>query len=103
VLRAIVADLRHGRPVGAIAAGFHAAVASLIADLADRWRAETAIQQVALSGGVFQNVLVTRLAQAELVSRGFSVLTHRLVPPNDGGLALGQAVIAGHAGAVAEA
>ena len=57
-------------------------------------RAATGLRQVALSGGVFQNVLVTRLARTALAKQGFSVLTHHLVPPNDGGLALGQTVVA---------
>jgi hydrogenase maturation protein HypF len=94
VLRAIVADLRQGRPVGAIAAAFHVAVASLIVEVAAQVRAATGLRQVALSGGVFQNVLVTRLARTALTEQGFSVLTHHLVPPNDGGLALGQTVVA---------
>jgi hydrogenase maturation protein HypF len=98
VLRAIVADLRDGRPVSAMASAFHVAVAQLIADAADQLRATTGISCVALSGGVFQNVLVTRLARAECERRQLRVLTHHLVPPNDGGLALGQAVIAGGAG-----
>jgi hydrogenase maturation protein HypF len=49
---------------------------------------------VALSGGVFQNRLLFRLTMAALQKEGFDVLTHRLVPPNDGGISLGQAVIA---------
>jgi len=49
---------------------------------------------VALSGGVFQNRLLLRLTTAALQKEGFDVLTHRLVPPNDGGVSLGQAVIA---------
>jgi hydrogenase maturation protein HypF len=94
VLRAIVADLRRGCPVGAISAAFHVAVASLIVEVAAQVRAATGLRQVALSGGVFQNVLVTRLARTALDEQGFSVLTHHLVPPNDGGLALGQTVVA---------
>ena len=95
VLRAMIDDLRRGGAPGAIAAGFHLAVAELIAEVADRLREETGIDRVALSGGVFQNVLLLRLARAALAARHLQVLTHRLVPPNDGGLALGQAAVAG--------
>jgi hydrogenase maturation protein HypF len=95
VLRAIIDDLRHGCAPGSIAAGFHVAVAQLIADTAVRLREETDIERVALSGGVFQNVLLLRLTRAALAARHLQVLTHRLVPPNDGGLALGQVAVAG--------
>jgi hydrogenase maturation protein HypF len=98
VLRAIVDDLRNGWPVGAVAAGFHSAVARLIGETADELRRRTGIRRVALSGGVFQNVFLVRLARAELTRRHLEVLTHHVVPPNDGGLALGQAAIAGHRG-----
>jgi hydrogenase maturation protein HypF len=96
VLAAMVADLRGGQEAGAVAAGFHRAVARLIGEAAEDNRRRTGIDQVALSGGVFQNVLLVTLATQELASRGFGVLTHRLVPPNDGGLALGQAAVAGY-------
>lgn len=96
VWRALIEDLRQGHEVGAMAAGFHVAVAHLIADMADAAQLATGIDQVALSGGVFQNAVLTRLARSQLSARGMRVLTHRLVPPNDGGLALGQAVIAGY-------
>jgi hydrogenase maturation protein HypF len=56
-------------------------------------RQKSGARRLALSGGVFQNVLLLRLARSELAARGHHVLTHRLVPPNDGGLALGQAVV----------
>ncbi len=95
VLRELVADLRRGAGTGAMAAGFHGAVAHVIGDAAERQRVRKGIDVVALSGGVFQNALLLGLARRELEARDFRVLTHRIVPPNDGGLALGQAAIAG--------
>ncbi len=95
VLRAIVADLRAGVAPGAIAAGFHFAVARLVGELATEIAGPMGLRRAALSGGVFQNVLLVRLTRAELQGRGFEVLTHRIVPPNDGGLALGQVVVTG--------
>ncbi len=101
VLRALVDDLRRGADTGAMAGGFHAAVARVIGDAAERQRVRAGIDVVALSGGVFQNVLLLGLARRELEARHFHVLTHRVVPPNDGGLALGQAAIAGFRAAAA--
>jgi hydrogenase maturation protein HypF len=94
VLAAIVDDVRGSVPAGTIAARFHAAVATMIVEVAERLRERTGITTVGLSGGVFQNVTLTHAAATALGEREFDVLTHRLVPPNDGGLALGQAVIA---------
>ncbi len=102
-LRAMVADLRHGAGSGAMAAGFHGAVARVIGDAAERQRVRTGIDVVALSGGVFQNALLLGLARDELEARHFQVLTHRVVPPNDGGLALGQAAVAGYRAAAGKA
>jgi hydrogenase maturation protein HypF len=96
--RGMIDDLRQGVPTGAIAAGFHLAVARMIAGTADRLRTETGLTRVALSGGVFQNALLVQLTRAELAARQLQVLTHRVVPTNDGGLALGQAVVAGYRG-----
>jgi hydrogenase maturation protein HypF len=98
VLAAMVADLRGGHGAGVVAAGFHSAVARLMGEVAAETRRRTGIDRVALSGGVFQNVLLVELARQELSAREFEVLTHRLVPPNDGGLALGQAAVAGYRG-----
>ncbi len=93
VIRAIVADWRAGVGAPVIAARFHNAVSALILTLSRRLREQHGLNTVALSGGVFQNVtLLARTAQ-RLRADGFEVLVHRLVPPNDGGLALGQAVI----------
>jgi len=95
VLRALVADLRAGMATGVMASGFHAAVARVVADAAAREHARTGIDVVALSGGVFQNLVLVGMARRALEARGLVVLTHRVVPPNDGGLALGQAAVAG--------
>jgi hydrogenase maturation protein HypF len=97
----MIDDIRNGCPVGAMAAGFHHAVAQLIVDLAVDVRQRTGLERVALSGGVFQNVLLLRLARAALSARQFRVLAHGVVPPNDGGLALGQAAVVGRRGATA--
>lgn len=96
VLRAIVDDLRAGVPVGEIALAFHEAVADVVLTLARRLRDERRTHVVAMSGGVFQNALLTVMCSSRLRSDGFLALTHYLVPPNDGGLALGQAFVAGH-------
>ena len=73
---------------------FHAGLARLIAAGALMCREKTAIDHCALSGGVFQNTLLLKLVKKQLEKYGFNILHHRLVPPNDGGLALGQAAIA---------
>lgn len=101
LLAAIAYDVRRSVPVHDIAAGFHHAVALMIADVAEPLAQRSGIDQVALSGGVFQNVLLLELARSELAHRGLTVLVHRVVPPNDGGLALGQAAVAGYLAGVA--
>jgi hydrogenase maturation protein HypF len=95
VLHAIVADTRAGVTAGVIGARFHHAVANLIVDFAETERDTS--RTVALSGGVFQNAVLLRLSVTMLRDRGFNVITHRRVPPNDGGIALGQLLI-GNAG-----
>jgi hydrogenase maturation protein HypF len=93
VIRQIASDVLGGVPPDVVAARFHAAVTTLIADLADRCRAQTGLDVVALGGGVFQNALLVAEAERALRDRGFTVLRPRLLPPNDGGIALGQLVI----------
>ena len=98
LLAELVECLVAGAPAPALALGFHHAVAGVAAASARRVREQRSYDgPVALSGGVFQNALLTRLTRSRLDDDGFVVLTHRLVPPNDGGLSLGQAVITGHA------
>lgn len=93
-VRAVAADLNAGVRVPAISARFHETLGQLILETCRRARAERRVETVALSGGCFQNRLLTERAQALLQSDGFEVLLHRRVPPNDGGVALGQAAIA---------
>ncbi len=93
----MLADLRARRAAGVIAARFHNGVAEMVAQVAGHLRDEHGIEQAALSGGVWQNATLLNKTVACLQRAGLGVLLHRQVPPNDGGVALGQAVIALHA------
>jgi hydrogenase maturation protein HypF len=91
---AIIEDLYQRVSKAPISARFHNTVAHMIFDMCRSIAKETGINRVALSGGVFQNRLLLRKVVPLLESTGFSVLTHKQVPCNDGGISLGQAVIA---------
>jgi hydrogenase maturation protein HypF len=93
--RAIVADLLGGAEAGTISARFHRTLAWMVAEVCVLLRNATGLELVVLSGGVFQNRLLTETVAPLLTRGGFEVLTHSRVPPNDGGLSLGQAMIAG--------
>jgi hydrogenase maturation protein HypF len=90
----IVRDVVAGRPVGFIAAAFHNTVAAIVVEACRRVRAEERLDRVCLTGGTFQNLYLLEHAVAGLRSNGFEVFLHAKVPPNDGGISLGQAVIA---------
>jgi hydrogenase maturation protein HypF len=94
LLHSLVNDRRAGVPLGQIAARFHNGVAAVVAEVARQMRVEFEVNEVALSGGVWQNVRLLTLAVKLLEVDGFTVYTHHDVPPNDGGVALGQAVVA---------
>ena len=94
LVRAAARDLGAGVSAPVIAARFHNGVAALIEDTCVTLRGHRGLDTVALSGGVFQNLLLAGRVVSALEARGFRVLTHRRVPCNDGGISLGQAVIA---------
>jgi hydrogenase maturation protein HypF len=90
----IVAEVRGGTPVGMIAARFHNTVAEAIVEVCRRLRAEEKLNRVCLSGGTFQNIKLLARTVAGLRQLEFKVFMHAQVPPNDGGISLGQAVVA---------
>ncbi|ERT03596.1 hypF domain protein, partial [Lyngbya aestuarii BL J] len=91
---ALLADLRQNLPVGMMAAKFHFGLAEAISTMVERLSFETEFHQVILTGGVFQNQILLTQVRERLMSKNLEVLTHSQVPSNDGGLSLGQAVIA---------
>ena len=92
--RALLGDLRAGVDVPRMAARFHNGIADAVVRLCRLAREHSGLNVVALSGGVFQNAMLLERVVAGLRRAGFTVYAHRRVPPNDGGLALGQAAIA---------
>ena len=94
IIQGVVIDIENGFSIATISAKFHMTLIKLFSDLCGNLKKETGISRVALSGGCFQNaILLKGLAQA-LETNGFHVLTHEKVPANDGGICLGQAIIA---------
>jgi hydrogenase maturation protein HypF len=90
----VVEDLAAGTGRSIIAARFHNGVAGLITDCCLRLRERHGLSTVALSGGVFQNLLLLHATVGQLEAHGFVVMVHSRVPCNDGGISLGQAVVA---------
>lgn len=95
LIRAVVADLDAGTSAARVGGRFHLALAAAIEEACVRIRESTRLDTVALSGGCFQSRLLTELAVARLERAGFEVLLHARVPAGDGGIALGQAAVAG--------
>ena len=98
LVRGVVEDLLAGVDAARIAGRFHASLADVLVRTCRRLRERSGLDRVALSGGVFQNLRILRSAIDGLGRAGFEVYTHHQVPPNDGGLALGQAAIAARRG-----
>ena len=95
LVRAVADDLIAGTSRAVIAARFHNGVAAVIEECCTLLREQHGLMVVALSGGVFQNLLLCNEVIGRLTARGFDVLVHSQVPCNDGGISLGQAVVAG--------
>ncbi|MGH9070029.1 MAG: Sua5/YciO/YrdC/YwlC family protein, partial [Acidimicrobiales bacterium] len=94
LLAAVLDDIGRGVDPALVAAGFHEGLGRGAAGLATRLADERGLDTVALSGGVFQNARLTDIIEDSLLEAGLKVLVHGLVPPNDGGISVGQAAIA---------
>ncbi|UUN30948.1 carbamoyltransferase HypF [Streptomyces sp. FIT100] len=94
LLAAAADDVRAGTPAALIAARFHSAVARLVRTVCGTARERHGLDVVLLTGGVFANTLLSSACALGLREDGFTVLRHHRIPPNDGGLALGQLVVA---------
>ena len=94
LVRAVVADLQKGTEAGAVAWRFHAGLAESWIAMAEAVRRDTGLGRVCLSGGSCNNRLLAERMETGLQERGFEVFVHRQVPPGDGGLCLGQALVA---------
>ncbi|HEY9824941.1 MAG TPA: carbamoyltransferase HypF [Stenomitos sp.] len=91
---ALLADLQQAVPAGIIAAKFHLGFANALVQAVQCLNQKKSFSQIVLTGGVFQNEILARTVQQQLSALNFTVLSHHRVPPNDGGLSLGQAAVA---------
>jgi hydrogenase maturation protein HypF len=94
IIRGVVEDLLVGRVKGTISSTFHRTMAEVVVTGCEEIREAGGVATVALSGGTFQNMLLLEQVVGLLEEKGFEVYRHRRVPTNDGGLALGQAILA---------
>ncbi|MDP9072397.1 MAG: carbamoyltransferase HypF [Actinomycetota bacterium] len=90
----VVAERDRGTPLALLSAGFHAGLGRGVAELAVRLARGHGLGTVALSGGVFQNARLTEVVVPAVEASGLEVLVHSRIPPNDGGVSIGQAAIA---------
>jgi len=94
VWREITVDLEHNKPAGIVSERFHRTMAKMFAAAMNKAREKTGLNEVVISGGVFHNEILTRQLVKLLEVYGFTVYQHRNIPPGDGGISLGQAIIA---------
>ncbi len=93
VVEALISDIRRGTALPILSARYHNGVAIMVCEVCDHIRQETGLNVVVLSGGVWQNMALLEQTVGVLRAEGFDVKTHHQIPTNDGGIALGQAVI----------
>jgi hydrogenase maturation protein HypF len=96
MMEQIIIDIQNQVPLSKISARFHNTIARIACVVSEQIRNEYGVNNVVLSGGVWQNLTLLRLTNDLLQSKNFDVLIHHQVPTNDGGIALGQAVVAIH-------
>jgi len=96
MFEALLQDLKKDVPVADISRGFHNGLIQIFAEVAERIRSATRLNRVCLSGGTFNNVYLCDGLESRLSSSGFEIFTQNEVPAGDGGLSLGQAMIAAH-------
>jgi hydrogenase maturation protein HypF len=94
MFQAMLSDLRANVPIPILAGRFHNTIAGLLHRVCQKVRTQTGIGEVALSGGVWQNMTLLKKSIHLLQNDGFTIYLHHQVPTNDGGISLGQAVIA---------
>ena len=94
LIRAVARDAGDGVAASTIARRLHSTLVEIVMATCQRLRDTTGIDGVVLSGGVFQNALLTAEVPERLAGAGFRPYRHRIVPPNDGGLCLGQLAVA---------
>ncbi|MEN8171587.1 MAG: carbamoyltransferase HypF [Chloroflexota bacterium] len=94
MFQSLIADLRAHTPISSMSAKFHNGLSKSVVEICSQMRTIFSVNTVALSGGVWQNITLLTKTYHSLEKHGFNILTHRNVPTNDGGLSLGQAVIA---------
>jgi hydrogenase maturation protein HypF len=94
IIRGVVRDIQNGLSTAEIGAKFHRTIVALFAEVCTSVRVESELNRVVLSGGCFQNAILLAGLIEELESRKFEVFAHRQVPANDGGISLGQALVA---------
>ncbi|MFO7837930.1 MAG: carbamoyltransferase HypF [Desulfosalsimonadaceae bacterium] len=94
IIRGVARDVQNGAGLAAVSTRFHLSLIQIFAELCSRFRDETGLNRVVLSGGAFQNAILLRGLIQGLGRKGFQVYTQTRVPANDGGISLGQAVVA---------